>query len=770
IKFIVLLLLLINCNLPIYSQHTVLRGNVTDENNEPFPHVNIFLSTSKTGTVTNNNGAFSLTFNGKEDVLNASFIGYETHTVKVNNKTGFVKIQLKPSPLQLNEVVVTNLSAPALLKKAIEKIPENYLQEPFLSKAYYRAKLSEKDTLRYLEETFFNIVKSYQPGFSDEYFLVKNRNFRLATDHQALRQIGNFDMVKSASRLFNSQFFRNYTVKFLPSTTFDNRMVYALSYARKNKEAGSFGSIYIDVEDMAFVRFDLHFESGDKRVAQYKKIEDKYYLMSGYTLHLNKRFDRVLPAEADILVTNIVHAFTKENIEGTRVNTEDILETYATQAQDTLFWQEHNAILPDSAILKALEKYQAKQKDSIIIRNSEQYKAHIKRLYTPNLSLMASTGLTRDFSTFNHNTNSINRYVSHLLQRNLRGTLKQQIGIYLYQTLVSIPLEENASEWLLLNKNGIHSKINPLIVNKYNSTYLFGIADRQISDFKTGNHLDFMRLHTIRNDGHYAKSVLIEEELAKADLSNKNNWFNYLQLYSMELLMHKGTNTYNPFKKDVKQHDITEEKQPLIIDRNRSWVKYLFNPDAEYQRHILNENLSDEEQRYLKRSAYWSWLNLVSPQLYGIPKFKLNEKNSFTFSLNYLRTPFGEMFAQNIWLMHNYSQLHGIFVKQYRNYEKTTFGIGYKLYDVSLLGTLYSTTSFDIWQQPTGFKFKTNNTFTGFYINQLFEYQLLPHKYIDRNNLSIFVGLDYKTKGYVPESFYTDKNFNIKAGLKMNLW
>lgn len=119
--------------------------------------------------------------------------------------------------------------------------------------------------------------------------------------------------------------------------------------------------------------------------------------------------------------------------------------------------------------------------------------------------------------------------------------------------------------------------------------------------------------------------------------------------------------------------------------------------------------------------------------------------------------------------MHDYSQLHGFFVKQYRNYEKTTFGIGYKLYDVSLLTNLYSTTLFDIWQQPTDFKFKSNNTFTGFHINQLFECQLLPHKYINRNNLSIFVGFDYKTKGYMPESYFMNKSFNIKVGGKINL-
>ncbi|MDO5665835.1 MAG: carboxypeptidase-like regulatory domain-containing protein [Bacteroidia bacterium] len=771
-KLFIICLLSLKVVIPSFGQSSSkISGCVTDENGLPFPYVNIFLSTSKTGTVTNNNGAFSVTFNGEEDILNASFIGYETQTVKVDKNTGFIKIQLKPSNIQLNEVVVTNLSAAALLKKAMEQIPENYPQEPFLSKAYYRAKLSEADTLRYLEETTFNIIKSYRPSFSDEYFLIKNRNFRLANDHGALRQIGNFDMVKSASRLFDAGFFRNYNVNYLPGTTFDNRTVYVLSYARKNTESGNSGTIYIDTEDLAFVRFDLNFESGDKRLSQYKKIDNNYYLMSGYTLHLNKRFNRVLPAEADMLITNISHSFSKDNIEGTRVDTEDILETYATQAQDTLFWQQHNTILPDSAILQALEKYQTKQKDSIAIRNSEQYKAYIKRLYTPNLSLMVSTDLVNDFSTFNYNTNSINRYVSYLLQRNLRGTFKQQIGIYLYQAFISVPLEETASEWLLLHRNGIGKgiKIHPFLINRYNQSYLYGAENQILSGFKTENYMDFMRLHTIRNDGHYVKSLQIEEEFAKIDLSNKNNLVNYLQLYGMELFMRKGTNTYNPYKKDVKQTDKPQEKQPLIIDRNRSWVKYLFNPDAEYQRHVLNENLSDKEQRYLKRSAYWSWLNLVSPQMYGIPKFKLDDRNSFTFSLNYLRAPFGEMFGQNIWLMHNHNQLHGIFIKQYKNHEKITFGIGYKLYDLKLFPNMYVTSTLDIWQQPADLRFRTSTLSTGFHVSQLFEYQFLPHKYINQNNISVFLGYDYKTKGYMPESFYTDKNFNVKVGFKVNV-
>ncbi|WP_298647801.1 hypothetical protein [uncultured Proteiniphilum sp.] len=294
-------------------------------------------------------------------------------------------------------MVISNLSAADLLKKAIEKIPENYPLEPFLSGVYYCAKVSEKDTLFYLEETAFNIIKSYRPSFSDKYYLVKNRNFRFASTPLVLKGIADFDIVKRIDKIFDAGFFRNYIVSYRSGTTFDNRPVYVLSFTRKNRVKGNEGEIYIDAEDLAFVRFDIHYERGNTRLAQYRKIEGKYYLMSGNLVHLNKRLNRVFPAEGDIVITNIAHSFSMDNIAGTPVDSEDILETYATQTEDSLFWQEHNTILPDSTILQDLERYAVKQKDSAIIRNSAQYAAYIKRLYTPNLSLIISSGLTEDF-------------------------------------------------------------------------------------------------------------------------------------------------------------------------------------------------------------------------------------------------------------------------------------------------------------------------------------------------------------------------------------
>jgi hypothetical protein len=276
-----------------------------------------------------------------------------------------------------------------------------------------------------------------------------------------------------------------------------------------------------------------------------------------------------------------------------------------------------------------------------------------------------------------------------------------------------------------------------------------------------------MRLHTISADGHNVKAQILEEELAKVDLSNANNKRAFIDLYFLELFFHKGFTIYNPFAKDKKSMNISENKQPLIIDRNKSWVKYLFEPDEAYNRHIVKDNLTDEAQRYLKRSAWWSWINMASPQMFGVKKFNLTDKSSFTFSLNYLRVPFGEMFGQNIYLTTNHDQLHGIYLKQYKNYQKTTFGIGYKLFDFKLFKNASFTTTLDYWQQPSGFQFYDNSFSHGFHIGQICEYSFLQEQYTQQNKISLLTGYDFKTEGYLPQSYFLGKNFDLKAGFKL---
>jgi hypothetical protein len=747
------------------AQKVEIRGKVVNDKNQPLPYASVFLVHSKKGTISNENGDFALISVSENDVLKVSSLGYRTVKQNIIPNTSFLKIVLQHMNTELEEVVVTNLSAAELLKKAVEKISENYEQKPFLTKEFYRAKLYEKDTLLYMEETLFNIVKSYKSSFEDKYFLEKNRNFKF-NENSRLRNIGRYDIVKLANKTFNNYFFKRNNITYLYGTSFDNKPVYVLSITPKDKNDERESKIYIDTENLAFLRFELNMKSGDQLVAQYQNIDGKYYLTSGHSVHINRKLRRELPAVSDMVVTDILNEFSDNEIQGVNVNPRnDRLAVYQTQQNDSVFWKQHNVLLPDSAVQQTVINYQTQLRDTIKALDTLEYNAYLTKLYTPNLSLFVSSNWTKDFAALNQNSVSINHTVNNFIFKKTGNIGLIYSAVYY---LLAMPLEETIAEQRLLSVDGLHAKINPFVFNQTNFSYSYGIDNNVLNTYKTNNYGNFMRLHTVRNDGHYVKAQILEEELAKVNLKNKNNQRDFLQLYLTELLLHKSFAVYNPFGKDKKAFSTNENKQPLIIDRNRSWVKYLYKPDTEFNRHVTQDDLDAEENKYLKRSAWFSWLNFISPQMIGIPKFKIDKSTEFTFNLNYLRVPFGEMFGQNIWLITNYDQLHGIYLKQYKNFNKTTVGIGYKLFDLKLFRTIFVTTTLDYWQQPSENMFFDNSFSNGFHVGQMFEYQMFSKKYTRTNHFSLFLGYDYKTKGYMPESFFLGKNFDVKAGFKWN--
>ena len=209
--FSILFLALLFSTTDLFAQQTYsINGTVKGEDGKPLANVSVFLSHSGRGTITNSEGAFSMKMKTGEDELTASHIGYKSFSQKVTSGTGKLQIQLKPSPYQLAEVVVSNLTAKEMLLSAIRKIPDNYEQTPFLTKMYHRAKVLENDTIKFMEETAFDIVKSYQKEFEDEYFLVKNRQVRFDTIHARLHGLGQVDMVKGISKFVDNAFLRNH--------------------------------------------------------------------------------------------------------------------------------------------------------------------------------------------------------------------------------------------------------------------------------------------------------------------------------------------------------------------------------------------------------------------------------------------------------------------------------------------------------------------------------------------------------------------------------
>ena len=141
----------------------------------------------------------------------------------------------------------------------------------------------------------------------------------------------------------------------------------------------------------------------------------------------------------------------------------------------------------------------------------------------------------------------------------------------------------------------------------------------------------------------------------------------------------------------------------------------------------------------------------------------------FTFSLSYLLIPFGEMFEQNFWIYSKFNTV-GLFFRQYKNYNSLGAGLGLKLYNYKITEKLNCQTTIDYWYQPEKQLFYDNHFVHGFGVNQTFEYKIREDTYNHNGDISLYIGYDYKTKGYQPQNLNMKNDFSFFCGLKYNFY
>lgn len=103
-KSLIFLLVLVNSTLSAQNGF-VVTGTITDENQEPLIGVSILVEKTKTGTISDVNGKFSISVPSPASQISVSYIGYETTTFTVGTKRNF-KIILKEDVKMISEVVV----------------------------------------------------------------------------------------------------------------------------------------------------------------------------------------------------------------------------------------------------------------------------------------------------------------------------------------------------------------------------------------------------------------------------------------------------------------------------------------------------------------------------------------------------------------------------------------------------------------------------------------------------------------------------------------
>ncbi|MCW3106546.1 MAG: iron complex outerrane recepter protein [Segetibacter sp.] len=99
-----LLLILSTISFSLFAQKTI-SGKITDsKTGEPLPGVTVRLKSAKTGTLTNNEGVFTLKVN-PNDVIEITSIGFNSQSIKITDQSQ-VDITLQPSYTTFEEVIM----------------------------------------------------------------------------------------------------------------------------------------------------------------------------------------------------------------------------------------------------------------------------------------------------------------------------------------------------------------------------------------------------------------------------------------------------------------------------------------------------------------------------------------------------------------------------------------------------------------------------------------------------------------------------------------
>jgi len=408
------------------GQSLVISGHVYDAETKSFmPYANIASQSNSIGTATNLFGEFKLFIpnNSKKDSLIVSFIGYKSKFIAVPNTSQTIDVTLEKEQTELDEVILKGFTAETIVKKAIDQIPQNYFNEPYISRGFYRVSSQKDQQYIHLSEAVFDVYHSKTDKPYRQFRLDKKRSIK---DEEASKGIDlglsptgvyGFDIVNNIddSDFLNKKGLKEHSFKIDGHIMVNGNEAYKVSFDQiKSNISGYKGTMLIDKSSFAFLYFDFglspkgiqNFKYGDAGLRalmkiiginitmsknqyqiEYKKIGAHYYLNKvGNDAVLHFKSDRNhYNFKADTRVDYIVNSNRFDSVK--RFSNEETLKNGKLIEEqnsnlDPDFWRDYTIILPThdfTAIAKTLAannkandfKIQAEDFISKLPKNSE---------------------------------------------------------------------------------------------------------------------------------------------------------------------------------------------------------------------------------------------------------------------------------------------------------------------------------------------------------------------------------------------------------------
>ena len=380
---------------------TEFKGSVIDSKSKaPLAFATLNLNETNISTVTNSNGEFLLKVPNTlvDQKITISFLGYQTKIVPLSNLNGEdIQILLEESVMELSEVRINApKDARALVKSALNKKGEHYINEETVMTAFYRETIKKRRRDASLSEAIVEIYKEpYNSTKTDKIKLIKARK---STDYNRLDTLavrlqgGPFsalyaDMIKYPQFIFSENNLSNYEFSFDKPTEINDRSVYVVKFKQRPElvEPLYYGKLYIDAETFSLISaiYNLNVENREMAAEMFVKKKPKkvtvypteaayrvdyrlkdgkwFYGYSNLQLTIKviwkgRLFNSVYTLNSEMAITDWEKSIDDSFSRKETLRPSMILSDEASGFSDPAFWGEYNIIEPEKSIESAIDK------------------------------------------------------------------------------------------------------------------------------------------------------------------------------------------------------------------------------------------------------------------------------------------------------------------------------------------------------------------------------------------------------------------------------
>jgi hypothetical protein len=385
----------------ISDDYYVISGTVKDaQNQKPIPYATIILPGTHVGTVANSQGYFSLKIRKDGDFNNIriSHLGYEPRVFSIEANIGKEVIFLMQSQsIKLQEVIFRPLEARDIVLGALDRVAENYPQEPYMLVGFYREAIKQRRDYVSIAEAIVDIRKEpYKDKSADDKVklirgrksgMVKNADTLLVKLQGGPQVALMMDLVKNSFMVVSHNNIDHYNYEVLDLAFIDGRTHYVIGFepAVVLDYPLFEGKLYICNETLAIAMADFGLDLSDKHKAArefvrkkpaklrftplstrylvtYQEIDGKYYLnylrsdLEFFSNWRRKIFRTRYNLMFEMAVMDRSNQQLRDFSRRETFKQRSILADLVSVYFEDDFWGEYNFIEPDIDIQEAIKK------------------------------------------------------------------------------------------------------------------------------------------------------------------------------------------------------------------------------------------------------------------------------------------------------------------------------------------------------------------------------------------------------------------------------